>query len=526
MEKMRAAQALKIKYPELYEKVAPYYKNLSLQQVQRILYNGEKGYNTVVSEVKKSNPAKNPKLGSAKIPKNTAPINPSYDPEEVAKKLASLDQGSVEVPIGSKHTTGVGAINQAKLELAQEYMKNRTPGPMYSKQDWEAYNTIREYKGSNETRWYKSPEYNEFDKNVAEYNSKVREYARNKYGLESAQYDKFLSDNMIERGHINAKGNRGFSHLRDVDGNMSIEFARNNKTKKASMTLAEWVNGMEVGSDKPMGRRSELKSIKKMIEALSSEGVDVSDLTRHFDYFNQLPKYEEVLGELDKSFNMPMFSNTGTFLPLNAMPEGTTPEEYERLRRLFITMADANPSFDLDSYIAENKLPTEFKTGIPIDGKPAASLEEVRQGNRQVGQQYLATKADAAKGFLDTKERKTTAGLLTFLSSIGAPFAKMLPFAGVPFAADEAVNSWNEGNYVRSALNAVDAATLGVTPLGFVDAGFEAAEQNGSFQAQMDAERQAAGVTSAADVARQRYLALQEEGLLKDIWFGNPHHDG
>jgi hypothetical protein len=104
----------------------------------------------------------------------------------------------------------------------------------------------------------------------------------------------------------------------------------------------------------------------------------------------------------------------------------------------------------------------------------------------------------------------------------------MLPVAGVPFAVDEAVNSWNEGNYVRSALNAVDAATLGVTPLGFVDAGFEAAEQNGSFQAQIDAERQAAGVTSAADIARQRYLDLQarqDQGLVRDIWFGNPHND-
>ena len=56
----------------------------------------------------------------------------------------------------------------------------------------------------------------------------------------------------------------------------------------------------------------------------------------------------------------------------------------------------------------------------------------------------------------------------------------------------------------------------------------EAAEQNGSFQAQIDAERQAAGVTSAADIARQRYAALQakqDQGLVRDIWFGNPHND-
>ena len=511
MEKMRAAQALKIKYPDLYEKVAPFYKNLSLQQVQRILYNGTKGYDTVVAEVKKANPVKNTKLGSAKVPVNTAPINPSYDPEEVAKKLASLDQGSVEVPIGSK-ATGVGALNQAKLELAQEYMKNRTPGPMYSNKDWEAYNTIREYGNANETRWYRSPEYNEFDSNVAKYNSKIKEYARNKYGINSMDYDRFVEDNLIERGHINAKGNRGFSHLRDVDCNMSIEFMKSNRPKKASMTLAEWVNGMEVGSGTPMARKDELKSIERMIQTLSNEGLDVSGLRGNLNYFNKLPKYEEVLGELDKSFNLPMFSGTGTFLPLNAMPEGTTPEEYERLRRLFITMADANPDFDLDAYIAENKLPSEFRNGIPMDGKPAASLETVRRGNRQVGQQYLATKADAAEGFLSTKQKKTTAGLLTFLSSIGAPFAKMLPFAGVPFAAEEAVNSWNEGNYVRSGINAVDAATLGLTPLGFVDAGFEVAEQNGSMQSNIDAARAESGVTSADDVARKRW------GQLRNIW--------
>ena len=529
MEKMRAAQALKTKHPDLYEKVAPFYKKLTLQQVQRILYNGQKGYDTVVSEVKKANPVKNTKLGSAKVPVNTATINPSYDPEEVAKKLAALDQGSVEVPIGSKHTTGLGAINQAKLELAQEYMKNRTPGPMYSNKDWEAYNTIREYGNANETRWYRSPEYEEFHKNVGEYNSKVREYARNKYGLESAEYDEFEKKYSIDRGHINAKNNRGFAHLRDVDGNLSTEFASTNRPKKAEMTLAEWVNGMELGSGKPLSRKSELKSMDEFISILDAEGLDSSKLKKAKDgYFNLLSPYKMALDEGDISFKQLMFDRNGTFLSLGSMPEGTTPEEYERLRRLFITMADANPNFDLDAYIAENKLPKEFKNGIPIDGKPAASLETVRQGNRQVGQQHLATKADAAEGFLATKQRKTAAGLLTFLSSIGAPFAKMLPFAGVPFAAEEAVNSWNEGNYVRSAVNALDAATLGVTPLGFVDAGFEAAEQNRSLQAQIDAERQAAGVTSAADIARQRYADLQasqNQGLVRDIWFGNPHND-
>jgi len=526
---MRAAQALKTKHPDLYEKVAPFYKKLTLQQVQRILYNGQKGYDTVVSEVKKANPVKNTKLGSAKVPVNTATINPSYDPEEVAKKLAALDQGSVEVPIGSKHTTGVGAINQAKLELAQEYMKNRTPGPMYSNKDWEAYNTIREYGNANETRWNFTPEYKTFHKNVGRHNSAVAEYARNKYGLGTAEADKFEQKYFIDRGHLNAKNNRGFAHLRDVDGNLSTEFARNNRPKKAQMTLAEWVNGMELGSGKPLSRRSELRAMDEFISVLDAEGLDSSELKKaKKGYFDFLTPYKMALNEDDPAFKQIMFDRNGTFLSIGAMPEGTTPEEYERLRRLFITMADANPNFDLDAYIAENKLPKEFKNGIPIDGKPAASLETVRRGNRQVGQEYLATKADAAEGFLNTKQGKTAAGLLTFLSSIGAPFAKMLPVAGVPFAVDEAVNSWNEGNYLRSGVNAVDAATLGFTPLGFVDAGFEAAEQNGSFQAQIDAERQAAGVTSAADIARQRYAALQakqDQGLVRDIWFGNPHND-
>ena len=398
-------------------------------------------------------------------------------------------------------------------------MKNRTPGPMYSDKDWEAYNTIKQYAGTGDTRWYRSPEYEEFHKNVGEYNSKLKEYARNKYGVNSMDYERFVEENIIERGHINAKNNRGFAHLRDVDGNLSIELKSSNGPKKASMTWAEWVNGMEFGSGKPMGRRSELKSIENMIQTLSNEGLDVSDIEKNFDYFSELPKYTEALDEIDKSFNTPMFDNNGRFLSRGAMPEGTTPEQYERLRRLFITMADANPNFDLDAYISQNKLPQEFINGIPVDGKPAASLETVREGNRPVGQQYLSTKADAAKSLLSTKERKTAAGLLTFLSSVQAAYpsvvggaAKMLPFVGVPFAAEEAVSSWNEGNYIRSGVNALDALTLGITPLGWADAGFEIAEQNGSMQSNIDAERAQAGVTSAADIAKQRY------GQLRNIW--------
>ena len=429
-----------------------------------------------------------------------------------------------------------------RLEAAKETFLGipaDTPTAKLTADQIDAINLINKYGDKSlksgtvkRTRTKYDPTYNKFSNMLEELYGEVSNLADLKGFKKDTPENrelrsKWVNENSWERGHLIPKTSQ--PHMRNVNSNISGENAVRNNKSGAFYTLAEYAENMDRSSIKaPLILQREMDELASLIKSAKAEGYDTTKLQDLHDRFGAQYKFHTSnFKKNDPASKIKIFNNLGEFRSYEDI-KGTgginSKEDYEKLRRLFITMASNNPEWDLDGYLKTKNLPKEFIDGFNIgdyknaSGRPSAvPLDVVASSNAEVGRPYFSTKQSTVDAIQSTNPRitgkaKAGAGILGFLASISAPFAKMLPFAGVPFAADEAVRSWDEGNYIRSGVNALDAVTLGVTPLGFVDAGFEVAEQNGSMQADMDAARAQAGVTSAADVARQRAL------LLKNIW--------
>jgi len=375
----------------------------------------------------------NKPVGQAVVPKNTAPLNAPYDPEEAAKKLAPAQ----DIPAPSNTVSKVvsdeakkvaeEAKARAAYERNQEMMRanreanavspkvvddriktdlfnyntgltkeealarlqGRDIGPtnFYSNEDWKASDTLT--RGSSPTRFVGSPKYDAFSNILDYYNETIDNYVINS-GMSQQEARSFRKQFKQSRGHLSPKGNYAWSHKRDVDGNLILEHLDDNIDSKARSNFATMINSMEArmrnGIQIPA---EEMARYKEFMEIAQRDGMDTRRLKSNFDALGEnYGEYEFKIDPSDARYNENFFTAQGNFRAYEDMVKKgyvTTPEEHEKIRRLFITLMDADPETDLDSFMARPAgLGTkELKSGI-LESSP--DWEEIRSGNKSVSE--------------------------------------------------------------------------------------------------------------------------------------------
>ena len=461
IEKMRAAQAIKQKYPELYKKIQPFYDKLTIQQIQRIAYNGQKGFDIVLREVKKANPKRdNIKLGGAKVPVKPGSDWEGYDPE-VAKEAAMRNRAPKPAPATGGVLQSISESNSEELKRARTRLENRAPSPtkFLTDQDIKDLAIVKKYDEPfyRQVRHNRSDIYKKFSDLLGEYRAEIQKIADSRFPEGGSERDKFYNKYHWERGHLIPKSTQ--PHNRDVNSNISGESAARNTQSKATFTFGDMVNYMERGrSNMPVRRPNEWTELNGLLKQLESEGYNTRNLRRIRDDFALgYPLLEPVISKRSEIGNIEIIDRNGNPKSFDWMYNGgeLSPNkdeargQYERLRRLAITMMAENPEWDLNGMLATRKIPDSFLNGVEVDPNLGrkVSLQEIAEGNANVGEGMFRTRAGAANAL------KAGGGKL------GAALT-LLAASGAAFAADEDPNdesTWSEAtkNRVINALEIV-----------------------------------------------------------------------
>ena len=458
IEKMRAAQAIKQKYPELYKKIQPFYDKLTIQQIQRIAYNGQKGFDIVLREVKKANPKRdNIKLGGAKVPVKPGSNFQGYDPEEAARKTME-NRKPKDAPVTGGVIQSISESNSEEVERAITRLKNRVPSPtkFLTDQDIKDLELVKKYdeRFYGQARHNRNDIYNKFSDLLGEYRAEIQKIADSRFPEGGSERDKFYNKYHWERGHLIPKSTQ--PHNRDVNSNISGESAVRNKQSRATFTFGDMVNFMERGnSNMPVRRKNEWAELSGLLKQLEREGYDTRKLRRIKDDLSLYPMLEPVISKRSEIGNVQIIDRNGNPKSFDAMfysgelsPDRDEAKgQYERLRRLAITMMAENPEWDLDGMLKTRKIPDSFLNGVEVDPNLGrkVSLQEIAEGNANVGEGMFRTRAGAANAL------KTGGGKL------GAALT-LLAASGAAFAADEDPNdesTWSEATKNR-VINAME----------------------------------------------------------------------
>ena len=247
--------------------------------------------------------------------------------------------------------------------------------------------------------------------------------------------------------------------MRDVNSNIAGERYATNSPKKAEYSLADFINNMERSADVGVPRRlpQEWGRLNTLIKELDASGsYDTTELKRIRDELKIYPMHEPVLDKNHPAHKMMIFDLNGDLLTFEeakkkpALSGIATEADYEHMRRLIITMMEANPEWDWDGYFKtrQKKLPPEFIHGYSIDGEDPVSMDEVRAGNREVGKKHFSRKEVAAALFEKGLKPSAIASLL-------------LSIPAITYAAQP---DWSEQDYldhIMMNLDAYDDATVG-----------------------------------------------------------------
>ena len=350
---------------------------------------------------------------------------------------ANVESYASSAPDTAAHTpsqTPMTDVQRAELQEARNHFKNRKPRAVkfYDAQDWRAWRIIKAYEkrlGQSKTRWETSPEYDIYDTQQRDYAEELNKYAKEKYGYGTTKYKQFMYDYSLDRGHINPKGNRGFSHQMDVTSNIGPEVRTINREHSARMSFREWLEGMQQADIEQVPRiRAETE---RRLMKLSSEVGEDTPLGRHIKYLRSLPKFKGLDPKFadNKFLDINMFDSNptvGVFMrSMKEMIESgdiKDANEYERMRRFFLTAMDGNPEFDLQSFMRETGVvPREFREGLPEGGKPAVGWEEVVSGNKQAASQ-LGNRKKLMK-LLSKHGVGTPAAIFALMGASGATYA-------------------------------------------------------------------------------------------------------
>ena len=158
-----------------------------------------------------------------------------------------------------------------------------------------------------------------------------------------------------------------------------------------------------VNPDLPRKLPREMEELGALIKELRSEGYNVSGLEDVRERLKPYPTHEPVLGKNSLAAKATIFGNTGDFRSYSDLVNDpnsfvNSKEDYEKLRRLFITMMEGNPEWDFTGYRKVRNLPNEFIQGFDIgDGNGKLGIEQVREGNSEFAKANLETRDKVGK---------------------------------------------------------------------------------------------------------------------------------
>ena len=371
--------------------------------------------------------------------------------------------------------------------------------------------------------------------------------------------DKWISDRTLDYGHLGGASSPQFGWMSKWIQNAQPEFSWDNQLSGATMTPTEFVSVMD--------RTSNLKPQQKGSMSINSATKD------------QIKKYSQELKEIrsanagrmgkipldpkayDSLMSLPSVQTPEDIVRQNISPDNSEYFVLDKNNRIpsevnkdMLTVMQDNPSVDFNATAVLGDYPEEMINQVrakPADGRYMSAFREAvdriaEYGEPQKLQKLLQIAKEAAgKGvwgvapvalmMADPEINKTIDELGIERGSDA--WVGLFESVGIEDAASYVGDSWN------NAMSAAKSGQYGTSNqvqagiLDFVaDVGKAVVTETPGYIASMndwiksnnqamESARAEAGVTSAADVARQRYLALQDEGLLKDIWFGNPHND-
>jgi hypothetical protein len=384
-------------------------------------------------------------------PEKSTVADPSISNVSEARSSGLLDPGKKLREFVDEDIVDSKVTKMTSAE-ARAHFKNRDAGAQlfYTPKDWEAYAVMKAQvkdggaAAGGEVRWNDySKQYKDFSRRTTQYNNLVRDYAmkqRASGAMTDVEHEAFLKKYRVSEGHLGAKNMRGTAHLRDVDANLIWENLSENIDSKARASFASFVNGM--GRSAETGIRvsqSELDKIDGFSELTRShpvDGFDSESLRGIREKVGRMDRFTPMIDEVDPRYNQAMFTGHGNFRPYSApvtyKADGTISSqggmlemgivkneaEFEKIRRLAITMLSGDPEFDLDGHVSNMQMTKgnqQFVSGLYEND---VGWEEIRRGNRPVSEQYFTKKQKIMKLL-----KKSPWGILGILGSAGATYA-------------------------------------------------------------------------------------------------------
>ena len=358
------------------------------------------------------------------------------DAADEKKRIAALQREEAirSAPNAGVYSSNVSDETMAEVEAAKKRLKERKASPkkLLSSQDMSDLQIVRRYDPDflEATRYSTTDIYKDFDKRISNYQKELRAIANKMRFSSEVERDNWIKSRSLSRGHLVPKVAQ--PHLHNADTNISVQGLITNRDQWATMTLADFVNNMDqVSESGPRMQGSAVKLMGDTLNNLSAKGHNVSRLQAAAnDLVSNYPRYKMPIDPSSPAWGVNMFTEAGNFRSYQEMLEDPstgvkTKADYERYRRLFITMMQGNPEWDLDGYLSSrSNLPKEFIEGIEVDADAGRKIPiyEVAGGNSEVASELFGTKSKAAAAFRGHGSKLGAA--LTLLAASGAVFAQ------------------------------------------------------------------------------------------------------
>jgi hypothetical protein len=178
------------------------------------------------------------------------------------------------------------------------------------------------------------------------------------------------------------------------------------------------VNGLRI-SQVELDKVTEFNQMTKAHKVNGFDSTPIDSIENWVN--NRLNSVERLVDEGDMRYKDNFFTGHGNFRNYQSMLDNglvSNPEEFEKARRLWITMMEANPEFDLDGFMA-NSRPTvgnqQLMHGLS-QGKDVG-WEEIRRGNAPVMGNF------SKRARILSLMKKAPLGILGLLAASGATYA-------------------------------------------------------------------------------------------------------
>jgi len=360
--------------------------------------------------------------------------------------------------------------------------------------------------------------------------------------------DKWLSDRTLDYGHLGGASSPQFGWMSKWIQNAQPEFSWDNQLSGATMTPTEFVSAMDRTSNvktQGVGKMSIDSATQNQIKKYSQELKEIR--SRYKGKFNKIPLDPKAY---DSLMSLPSVDVPDDIVRSNINIDDSQYFVLDRNNKIggdkssykdMLTVMQDNPSVDFNATVALGDYPEKMINQVrakPTDGRYMSAFREAVDRIAEYGEpqklQRLLQIAKEAAG-------KGVWGVAPIALMMSDPeMANAIDELGIERGSDawvglfESVGIKDAANYVGDSWNnAMDAAksgqygTANQVQAGILDFAADVgkaivtetpgyvASMNDWIQSNnqaMDAARAQAGVTSADDVARQRF------GQLRNIW--------